>query len=97
MIERENVARRQSAQEQNLRERQRLHEQNVQQENMSRLREADLKQQEYENQLAKAKGTAAAYTGSAQGADARAQRETDIYGNLIGAGGQIIAASADKK
>lgn len=93
-IELENTRARNLSQQQNLAEQQRLAELNATQRNMEKLRRSDLAQQEFENQLAKTSGKAAAMTGAAQAQMQRAQSQQDMYGRLIGAGGQIIGATA---
>ncbi len=93
-VELGNVSARQGVQEKNLAEKQRLMDYNTQQENMNRLRKGDLAQQEFENKMALAGGKASALTGAAQMAGQRAQSQQDMYGRLIGAGGQIVGATA---
>jgi len=93
-IELENVRARNAAQEGNLREQQRLSDTNIQQQNLEKLRRSDLAQQEFENNLAKTSGKAAALTGAAQAQQQRAQSQADMYGRLIGVGGQVTAATA---
>ena len=93
-IELENVRARNAAQEGNLREAQRLSDVNVQQQNLEKLRRADLKQQEFENNLAKTSGKAAALSGGNAAAINAAKSSQDMYGRLIGVGGQIAAATA---
>jgi hypothetical protein len=93
-VELTNVGARNAAQERNLSEAQRLADYNAQQENLNRLRRGDLKQQEFENKLQVAQGRAAALSGGSQAAGQRAQSQQQFYGNLIGAGGQLLGAVA---
>lgn len=89
-----NVAARNAAQAANLAEKQRIADFNKQQENQNRLRGSDLKQQAFENQMQLAGGKAAALSGAAQSANQRAQSQQQLYGSLIGTGGQMLGSLA---
>lgn len=92
-VQMQNIAARNAAQAVNLGEQQRISDFNIQQKNVENLRRADLEQQYFENEMAKATAKANALVGSGS-MPTVSDKSSDIYGNLIGVGGQIIGATA---
>lgn len=92
-IQMQNIAARNAAQATNLGEKQRIADYNIQQKNLEELRRADLKQKYFENEMAKATAKANALVGAGS-VPSYSDNSSDIYGNLIGVGGQIIGSTA---
>lgn len=89
-----NVGSRNRAQEMNLAEKQRIADANASMENQNRLRNSDLRQTQFENEMEKRKARAAALSGGAQTALQRSQSQNQFAGNLIGVGGQLLGNTA---
>lgn len=92
-----NTAARNSAQETNLREKQRVADSNTTARNLNRARDADLIQQNYQNQMDKAKAVAGAYSGQGAAADNRQAQNMSFYGGLTSLGGSLYGAAEDRK
>ena len=89
-----NTATRNAAQASNMAEKQRISDVNVGNENTNRVRNSQLKQTQYENELEKRKARAAALVGASQAATNRANSNQQFAGNLIGTGGQLLGNTA---
>lgn len=80
----QNIAARNAAQAANLAEKQRISDTNVNMENANRVRNSELLQQNYTNNLEKAKSVASAAAGAGQAAQKASDANTAWNANLIG-------------
>lgn len=91
-----NVGNRNTAEAQNLSERQRVGDTNVGNANTHAQYEANLPQQVYEDEIAKAEAEAGVRGGQANLDTTQGGQEAGLIGNLVGTGGQIAAAGMAK-
>ena len=86
-----NVGARNEAQRLNLGEKQRVTDTNIGQTNANRVRNADLIQKKYENDLALADAKARALAGLASNETEKQRSKDQLYASLIGLGGNVIS------
>lgn len=86
-----NTGARNEAQKLNLGEKQRVADANTQQGNANKVRNANLIQSKYDNDMALATAKANALSGIAGGERSKQEREDQLYASLIGLGGNIIS------
>jgi hypothetical protein len=88
----QNIDRREQAQYYNLGEKQRTSDYNTMLENQNRLRDSDLKQQEFENKMSLAAGRSGQYATKGALEEERRKSDQAYNASLIGSGGQMLSS-----